>query len=129
MAFVNMLEAKLRATNAFIDYRPSLDAVVTPRTKVPDTKGGFTWTAGTPVPVDKARFVPQAGTNRQLLQRVTADGTVVTPGWYFVCLPTTTFNIGDHVVCPSHSGAAVFEVVYIHFFPNERMTAELWRMQ
>lgn len=125
----NLVPAKLKATHAFIDVRPSTDVTVTVRDKVIDNSGGHTWNDVSSSVLTKARFVPQASTSRQLIQRVTADGVVVTPGWFLVCLPDAVMKVGDHVTCPSHGGDDVYEVVYVHFLPNERVTAELWRMQ
>lgn len=125
-----LLSAKLAITSAFIDFRSHADVTVQARQKVTDNAGGFTWSNdGAPVVLAKARFVPQAGTNRQLLQRVTSDGTVITPGTFLVCMPDAAINVGDYVTSATFSGTDVHEVVFIHEFPGERVVAELWRRQ
>jgi hypothetical protein len=126
----DFFSAKLAVTSQFIDFRSHLDVNVQARVKVPDNAGGFTWEDDDdPVVLAKARFVPQAGTNRQLSARTTADGVAVTPGVFCVCMPDAVVRVHDHITSVTYSGTDVFEVVYVHEFPGERVVAELWRMQ
>lgn len=108
-------------TQAYIDTDPT-DVVFSPRIKIPDGSGGYTWTTPAPLQPQRIRVITNAATRTGSATR-TIEGVSVTPDLLLLCLWDAVVYAGYQLTL----GEDLYEVIYVSSDLKYEKTAEVIR--